>query len=189
MKTIVKSKHSLYRLKKILHQKQSLVCTDRLMHRIYSLFLSLLVKAPVNSGNASLLVDAPVNSGNASLLVDTPVVSDNELLTTSNRIKKFRILDPRVGHNFGSIILFDRSFDFRFCLAIIFSRLKSNPQEFRQWVLTCDSEHLTNGILTQLQKSLPSADDLKKLSELINEINDLPDSEQYFCAVSLYFSK
>ena len=176
MKTIVKSKHSLYRLKKILHQKQSLVCTDRLMHRIYSLFLSLLVKAPVNSGNASLLVDAPV-------------VSDNELLTTSNRIKKFRILDPRVGHNFGSIILFDRSFDFCFCLAIIFSRLKSNPQEFRQWVLTCDSEHLTNGILTQLQKSLPSADDLKKLSELINEINDLPDSEQYFCAVSLYFSK
>ena len=159
-----------------MHQKQSLVCTDRLMHRIYSLFLSLLVKAPVNSGNASLLVD-------------TPVVSDNELLTTSNRIKKFRILDPRVGHNFGSIILFDRSFDFRFCLAIIFSRLKSNPQEFRQWVLTCDSEHLTNGILTQLQKSLPSADDLKKLSELINEINDLPDSEQYFCAVSLYFSK
>lgn len=176
MKTIVKSKHSLYRLKKILHQKQSLVCIDRLMHRIYSLFLSLLVKAPVNSGNASLLVDAPV-------------VSDNELLTTSNRIKKFRILDPRVGHNFGSIILFDRSFDFCFCLAIIFSRLKSNPQEFRQWVLTCDSEHLTNGILTQLQKSLPSADDLKKLSELMNEINDLPDSEQYFCAVSLYFSK
>ena len=159
-----------------MHQKQSLVCIDRLMHRIYSLFLSLLVKAPVNSGNASLLVDAPV-------------VSDNELLTTSNRIKKFRILDPRVGHNFGSIILFDRSFDFCFCLAIIFSRLKSNPQEFRQWVLTCDSEHLTNGILTQLQKSLPSADDLKKLSELMNEINDLPDSEQYFCAVSLYFSK
>jgi hypothetical protein len=101
-------------------------------------------------------------------------------------VKTFRILDPRVGHNFGSIILFDRSFDFPFYLAIMFGPLKSNPQQFRQWFLTCDSEHLTNGILTQLHKSLPNPEELKKLSELKNEINDLPDSEQYFCAVSLY---
>jgi hypothetical protein len=112
------------------------------------------------------------------------VHSDNESSTTSNR---FRILDPRAGQNFGSIILFDRSFDFPFCLAIMFSQLKSNPQQFRQWLLTCDSEHLTSDLLGQLNKSLPSSDELKKFSELKNEINDLPDSEQYFCAVSSYF--
>lgn len=65
--------------------------------------------------------------------------------------------------------------------------MKSNPQQFRQWFLTCDSEHLTSGILTPLHKSLPNADELKKLSELKDEINDLLNSEQYFCAVSLYF--
>ncbi len=65
--------------------------------------------------------------------------------------------------------------------------MKSNPQQFRQWLLTCDSEHLTSDLLGQLNKSFPSSDQLKKFSELKNEINDLPDSEQYFCAVSSYF--
>lgn len=75
-----------------------------------------------------------------------------------------------------------------FFLAIMFSQLKSNPQQFRQWLLTCDSEHLTSDLLAQLDKSLPSPDELKKLSEMKNEINDLPDSEQYFCAVcSIFF--
>jgi hypothetical protein len=71
----------------------------------------------------------------------------------------------------------------------MFSQLKSNPEQFRQWLLTCDSEHLTYDLLSQLNKSLPSSDELKKFSELKNEINDLIDSEQYFCAVSLYFTK
>ena len=66
----------------------------------------------------------------------------------------------------------------------MFSQLKSTPQQFREWLLACDSEHLTGDILGQLNKSLPSPEDLKKLSEFKNEINDLPDSEQYFCAVS-----
>lgn len=117
-----------------------------------------------------------------------PVRSDIESSARQSRIKEFRILDPRVGQNFGSIILFDRSFDVPFCLAIVFRKLKTNPQQFRQWLLTCDSEHLTINLLAQLNKSLPSPENLKKFSELKNEINDLLDSEQYFCAVSLYFT-
>lgn len=66
----------------------------------------------------------------------------------------------------------------------MFSKLKSTPQQFRQWILACDSVNLTSDLLAQLDKSLPTVEEFKKLSELKNEINDLPDSEQYFCAVS-----
>ncbi len=66
----------------------------------------------------------------------------------------------------------------------MFSKLKTNPQQFRQWLLACDSEHLTGDLLAQLDKSLPNPDELKKLTELKNDITDLHDSEQYFCAVS-----
>ena len=69
-------------------------------------------------------------------------------------------------------------------VAIMFTKLKSTPQQFRQWILACDSVHLTSDLLAQLDKSLPTVEEFKKLSELKNEINDLPDSEQYFCAVS-----
>jgi hypothetical protein len=69
----------------------------------------------------------------------------------------------------------------------MFSQLKSSPQQFRQWLLACDSEHLTSDLLAQLDKSLPTPEELKKLSEIKNQINDLPDSEQYFCAVSSDF--
>jgi hypothetical protein len=68
--------------------------------------------------------------------------------------------------------------------AIMFSQLKCTPQQFRQWLLACDSVHLTGDLLAQLDKSLPTLEELKKLSDLKNEISDLPDSEQYFCAVS-----
>ena len=67
----------------------------------------------------------------------------------------------------------------------MFSQLKSTPQQFRQWLLACDSKHLTSDLLAQLDKSLPSPEEFKKLSELKYQINELPDAEQYFCAVSL----
>jgi hypothetical protein len=38
----------------------------------------------------------------------------------------------------------------------MFSQLKSTPQQFRQWLLACDSEHLTSDLLAQLNKSLPN---------------------------------
>jgi hypothetical protein len=69
----------------------------------------------------------------------------------------------------------------------MFSQLKSTPQQFRQWLLACDSEHLTSDLLAQLNKSFPNPEEFKKLSELKNEFNDLPDAEQYFCAVSSNF--
>lgn len=69
----------------------------------------------------------------------------------------------------------------------MFSQLKSTPQQFRQWLLACDSQYLTSDLLAQLDKSLPTPEELKKLSELKNDINELPDAEQYFCAVSLNF--
>ena len=73
-----------------------------------------------------------------------------------------------------------------FILAIMFSQLKSNPQQFRQWLVACDSQHLTGDLLAQLDKSLPTVEEMKKLADMKNEINDLPDSEQYFCAVSAH---
>ncbi|CAF1162558.1 unnamed protein product, partial [Didymodactylos carnosus] len=92
-------------------------------------------------------------------------LNENE---TTKKTKEFHVLDAHAGRNF----------------AIMFSQLRSTPQQFRQWLMSCDSEHLTSDLLAQLDKSLPTPEELKKLSELKNEINDLPDSEQYFCAVS-----
>ncbi len=121
---------------------------------------------------------------------DSDTESSSSTTTITKKTKEFRVLDPRVGQNCGLLILFHVSFHFnsKFLLAIMFSQLKSTPQQFRQWVLACDGEHLTSDLLAQLDKLLPTPEELKKLSELKNEINDLPDSEQYFCAVSLYFS-
>ena len=125
-----------------------------------------------------------------SLLAKGPSDSDTEssAATTVKKTKEFRVLDPRAGQNFGEILVVSLTlFILRRCslLAIMFSQLKSSPQQFRQWLLACDGQHLTSDLLAQLDKSLPTAEELKKLSELKNEINDLPDSEQYFCAVSL----
>ncbi|CAF0779717.1 unnamed protein product [Adineta ricciae] len=111
------------------------------------------------------------NFATKSAPAKNPADSDNESSSSSTTVKKtkeFRVLDPRAGQNF----------------AIMFSQLKSTPQQFRQWILACDSQHLTSDLLAQLDKSLPTPEELKKLSDLKNEINDLPDSEQYFCAVS-----
>lgn len=66
----------------------------------------------------------------------------------------------------------------------MFSQLKSTPQQFRQWLLGCDSKHLTGDLLAQLSKALPTPEEMKKLTDFKNEINDLPDAEQYFCEVS-----
>lgn len=71
----------------------------------------------------------------------------------------------------------------------MFSQLKSTRQQFRQWILACDSKHLTGDLLAQLNKALPTPEEMKKLADLKNEINDLPDPEQYFCEVSEHFSK
>ena len=73
---------------------------------------------------------------------------------------------------------------FRFILAIMFSQLKVPPPIFRELMLSCDNESLKDDFLKQLEKYLPTAEELKTLSELKNEANDLQYSEQYFCAVS-----
>jgi hypothetical protein len=70
--------------------------------------------------------------------------------------------------------------------AIMFSQLKTPPSVFREWMLSCDSENLKDDFLKQLEKYLPTTDELKSLAELKNDINDLQYSEQYFCAVSDY---
>lgn len=69
-------------------------------------------------------------------------------------------------------------------LAIMFSQLKVTPSVFREWMLTCDHENLKYDFLKQLEKYLPSSDELKILADYQNEINELQYSEQYFCAVS-----
>ncbi|CAF4351128.1 unnamed protein product [Rotaria socialis] len=106
-------------------------------------------------------------SAPAKNLTDSDTESSSTT-TTTKKTKEFRVLDARAGQNF----------------AIMFSQLKSTPQQFRQWLLACDSQYLTSDLLAQLDKSLPTPEELKKLSELKNDINELPDAEQYFCAVS-----
>jgi hypothetical protein len=122
-----------------------------------------------NCQNKSFFVSIKENFATKTVPVKAPMDSDESSSIPSKKTnKEFRVLDPRAGQNF----------------AIMFSQLKCTPQQFRQWLLACDSQHLTGDLLAQLNKSLPSPDELKKLSELKNEINDLPDSEQYFCAIS-----
>ena len=67
----------------------------------------------------------------------------------------------------------------------MFSQLKTPPSVFREWMLSCDSDYLKDDFLKQLEKYLPTAEELKALADLKAEINDLQYSEQYFCAVSV----
>ena len=67
----------------------------------------------------------------------------------------------------------------------MFSQLKAPPLGFREWMLSCDSEYLKDDFLKQLEKYLPTAEELKNLAELKNDLNDLQYSEQYFCAVRI----
>ena len=69
----------------------------------------------------------------------------------------------------------------------MFSQLKAPPSIFRQWMLSCNSEYLKDDFLKQLEKSLPTTEELKALANFQNEINDLQYSEQYFSAVHIYF--
>jgi hypothetical protein len=66
----------------------------------------------------------------------------------------------------------------------MFSQLKVPPSVFREWMLSCDNDNLKYDFLKQLEKYLPTNDELKILADFKNEINDLQYSEQYFCAVS-----
>jgi len=70
----------------------------------------------------------------------------------------------------------------------MFSQLKAPPSVFREWMLSCDNEYLKDDFLKQLEKYLPTAEELKTLADFKNEANDLQYSEQYFCAVCLYQS-
>ena len=65
----------------------------------------------------------------------------------------------------------------------MFSQLKVPPMTFREWMLACDHENLRYDFLKQLEKYLPSSEELKILADFRCEINDLQYSEQYFCAV------
>ena len=65
----------------------------------------------------------------------------------------------------------------------MFSQLKVTPGVFREWMLSCDNDNLKYDFLKQLEKYLPTSDELKTLDEFKHDINDLQYSEQYFCAV------
>ena len=104
-----------------------------------------------------------------------------------DKSKELRVLDSKAAQNFGTKqIPLSKSTKSHasFYLAIMFSQLKAQPSVFREWMLACDNESLKDDFLKQLEKYLPTADELKALAELKTEINDLQYSEQYFCAVS-----
>ncbi|CAF0786712.1 unnamed protein product, partial [Adineta ricciae] len=84
-----------------------------------------------------------------------------------DKSKELRVLDAKAAQNF----------------AIMFSQLKVTPSVFREWMLTCDNENLKYDFLKQLEKYLPSSEELKILADYQHEINDLQYSEQYFCAI------
>ncbi|CAF2135278.1 unnamed protein product [Rotaria magnacalcarata] len=84
-----------------------------------------------------------------------------------DKSKELRVLDAKAAQNF----------------AIMFSQSKVPPSVFREWMLSCDNEYLKDDFLKQLEKYLPTAEELKTLSEFKSEINDLQYSEQYFCAI------
>jgi hypothetical protein len=67
----------------------------------------------------------------------------------------------------------------------MFSQLKVAPLVFREWMLSCDNDNLKYDFLKQLEKYIPTSEELKILADFKNEINDLQYSEQYFCAVNL----
>ncbi|CAF2976328.1 unnamed protein product [Rotaria sp. Silwood2] len=88
----------------------------------------------------------------------------NDLVDKS---KELRVLDAKAAQNF----------------AIMFSQLKVSPSVFREWMLSCDNENLKYDFLKQLEKYLPTSEELKILADYKNENNDLQYSEQYFCAI------
>lgn len=69
----------------------------------------------------------------------------------------------------------------------MFSQLKISPFVLREWMLSCDNDNFKDDFLKQLEKYLPTSDELRTLAEYRNEINDLQYSEQYFCAVKTRF--
>lgn len=104
-----------------------------------------------------------------------------------DKSKELRVLDGKGAQNFGkNIPSFSHSARKNYSLAIMFSQLKVPPSTFREWMLSCDSEYLKDDFLKQLEKYLPTAEELKTLADLKEEANDLQYSEQYFCAVSLW---
>ncbi|CAF3703241.1 unnamed protein product [Rotaria sp. Silwood1] len=84
-----------------------------------------------------------------------------------DKSKELRVLDAKAAQNF----------------AIMFSQLKAPPSVFREWMLSCDNEYLKDDFIKQLEKYLPTPEELKILADYKNEINDLQYSEQYFCAI------
>ncbi|CAF0847252.1 unnamed protein product [Rotaria sordida] len=84
-----------------------------------------------------------------------------------DKSKELRVLDAKAAQNF----------------AIMFSQLKTPPSVFREWMLSCDNEYLKDDFIKQLEKYLPTPEELKTLADYKNEINDLQYSEQYFCAI------
>lgn len=101
-----------------------------------------------------------------------------------DKSKELRVLDAKAAQNFGRILLsFSESEFLSVPLAIMFSQLKVPALVFREWMLSCDSDYLKYDFLKQLEKYLPTSDELKTLADFRNEINDLQYSEQYFCAV------
>jgi len=103
-----------------------------------------------------------------------------------DKSKELRVLDSKAAQNFGKTgIIFVYLLFFFSYLAIMFSQLKAPPSTFREWMLSCDNEYLKDDFLKQLEKYLPTAEELKTLAELKTEVNDLQYSEQYFCIVRI----
>ncbi|CAF2133808.1 unnamed protein product [Rotaria magnacalcarata] len=111
--------------------------------------------------NDSLFCDIRKNFASKAAPSRQPI---NDLVDKS---KELRVLDAKAAQNF----------------AIMFSQLKVSPSVFREWMLSCDNENLKYDFLKQLEKYLPTSEELKILADYKNENNDLQYSEQYFCTI------
>lgn len=70
---------------------------------------------------------------------------------------------------------------------ILQGSLKTSATAIRDYILEVNEEHLTEAMLQQLIKYMPEADQLKKLSELKDNVGDLAEAEQFAITVSDHY--
>ncbi|XP_064482051.1 protein diaphanous-like isoform X2 [Ornithodoros turicata] len=81
----------------------------------------------------------------------------------AKKSKELKVLDGKAAQN----------------LMILQGSLKMSAASIRDYILEVDEEHLTDAMLQQLIKYMPEADQLKKLSELKDNLADLAEAEQF----------
>ena len=68
--------------------------------------------------------------------------------------------------------------------AILLGSIKVPYKEIKRRILACDQENLTAGILEQLIKNMPDADQMNQLAAMKDQYDELAEPEQFAIVVS-----